>query len=82
MSGLESSPIPATNLLRYSVTPTDVQTVRQQLNAADKCDDQMIQQFVQATGGDLTTVGVCFHLTSHGPFLGVVLAVIVILLFS
>ncbi|KAL3142685.1 hypothetical protein ABBQ38_002988 [Trebouxia sp. C0009 RCD-2024] len=50
-----SSPITATTLLRYSVTATDVQTVRQQLNAADKCDDQMIRQFVQATGGDLTT---------------------------
>lgn len=60
MSGPDSSPITATNLSRYSVTPTDVQTVRQQLNAADKCDDQMIRQFVQATGGDLTTVSVCF----------------------
>lgn len=50
------TPTAATNLVRYSVTPTDVQTVRQQLRAVDKCDDQMIRQFVQATGGDLTSV--------------------------
>lgn len=52
------SPVAATNLVRYSVTPTDVQTVRQHLKAVAKCDDQMIRQFVQATGGDLTSVSV------------------------
>ena len=51
-----ASPVAATNLVRYSVTPTDVQLVRQQLKAVDQCDDQMIRQFVQATGGDLTSV--------------------------
>lgn len=59
MSGPNSSPTAAPNLLRYSVTATDVQMVRQQLNAADSCDDQMIRQFVQATGGDLTAVSFC-----------------------
>ena len=54
-----SSPIPATNLVRYLVTAADVQTVRQQLTPMDKCDDQMIRQFVQATGGDLTAVSLC-----------------------
>ena len=52
------SPVTATNLVRYSVTPTDVHTVRQQLRAVDECDEQMIRQFVQATGGDLTSVSV------------------------
>lgn len=59
MSGLDpvtQTPTAATSLVRYSVTPTDVQTVRQLLTASDECDDQMIRQFVQATGGDLTVV--------------------------
>lgn len=50
--------IPATELTRYSVQPTDIQSVRQQLNAADKCHDQMVRQYIEATGGDLTTVGI------------------------
>lgn len=61
MSGpdlITPSPTAATNLVRYSVTPTDVQIVRQQLKADDKCDDQMIRQFVQATGGDLQSVSI------------------------
>ena len=53
-----SSHTAATNLVRYSVTATDVQIVRQQLKAVDKCDDQMIRQFVQATSGDLTSVSI------------------------
>ena len=59
MSGpdlVTQSPLAATELVRYSVKATDVQTVRQQLDTADKCDDQMIRQYVQATGGDLPTV--------------------------
>ena len=50
--------IPAVELTRYSVKLTDIQSVRQQLNAADKCDDQMVRQYIQATGGDLTTVSI------------------------
>lgn len=43
------------DLARYSVTPTDVQTVQKQLNDA-RCDDRMVRQYIQATGGDLKAV--------------------------
>ena len=53
--------------VRYSVTPTDVATVQRQLNDVS-CDEQMVQQYIQATGGNLNEVsavaifcGACNH---------------------
>ena len=43
------------DLARYSVTPTDVHTVQKQLNDT-RCDDRMVRQYIQATGGDLKAV--------------------------
>lgn len=43
------------DLARYSVTPTDVQTVKKELNDPN-CDDRMVRQYIQATGGDLKGV--------------------------
>lgn len=43
-------------LTRYSVTPIDLLQVRQQIGNESACTDQMVQQFIQATGGNLTLV--------------------------
>lgn len=40
------------DLARYSVTPTDIQSVQKEINN-NKCDDRMVRQYIQATGGDL-----------------------------
>ena len=43
------------DLARYSVTPTDIQSVQKEINN-NKCDDRMVRQYIQATGGDLKAV--------------------------
>ena len=47
-----------TALVRYAATPEDLVQVRQQIGTCTEsaCTDQMVQQFIQATGGDLTLV--------------------------
>ena len=47
------------DLVRYSVTPTDVATVQRQLNDVS-CDEQMVRQYIQATNGNLNEVSACF----------------------
>ena len=42
-------------LARYSVTPTDIQSVQKQINNTN-CEDRMVRQYIQATGGDLKAV--------------------------
>lgn len=44
-------------LIRYSVTPSDLDQVRQQLGQNPACTDQLVRQFIQATGGDVPLVG-------------------------
>jgi hypothetical protein len=43
------------DLARYSVTPTDIQSVQKQINVTN-CDDRTVRQYIQATGGDLKAV--------------------------
>ncbi len=43
------------DLARYSVTPTDIHSVQKQINNTN-CDDRMVRQYIQATGGDLKAV--------------------------
>ena len=47
---------PASALVRYSVKSADVGQVRQQIPQDAACDDQMVRQFIMATGGDLALV--------------------------
>ena len=54
-----NAPVPdadTNGLTRYSVTPSDVEQIRQQIGQSPACTDQMVRQFIQATGGDISLV--------------------------
>lgn len=61
-ASVDTADQPASPLLRYSVTPSDVAQVRQQIGQNAACEEQMVCQFIQATGGDLALVRLqCIH---------------------